>query len=465
MADVIQVDIDEEKKWSHLNNLLLKTGPFAPPMFEPGQEVRAMLSETKVLVVGAGGLGCELLKDLALSGFKDIHVIDLDTIDVSNLNRQFLFRQKDVGKMKADVAAAFVMQRVPGVRVTPYTRRLETFDKDFYAQFNIVIAGLDNVDARRWLNAMLLSLVHFDSDGNIDPSTVIPFIDGGTEGFKGQARLFLPHLTSCYECSVGTLPVQKGFARCTIASVPRLPEHCIAYAREKTWHLLTEFNSAADYKLYEAKHPGDDYEPQAVKFDADNVEHMSWVFNRAVERANQFNIRGVTYSLTMQVVKNIIPAIASTNALISAACVNEALKARTWCSQNLSNFFMYMGDGGIYSRTFDYLKNPECVMCGAPITYDIDKTSPLSSLLGKLKTDQKLKLKNPSISLNGRALFNSSKNLAHMYADNLNQTLEQLGMVSGSELVVTDLQVLGKRPIRLIINFVDGVFWEPVCDD
>lgn len=102
----------QQRRWHNIRKLLERSGPFCHPDFEPSAEILDfIMNSCKVLIVGAGGLGCELLKDLALMGFKKLHVVDMDTIELSNLNRQFLFRKNDIGLSKAKCAVEFVNKR------------------------------------------------------------------------------------------------------------------------------------------------------------------------------------------------------------------------------------------------------------------------------------------------------------------------------------------------------------------
>lgn len=129
-----------------------------------------------------------------------------------------------------------------------YYGKIQDKDDDYYMQFNLVICGLDSVEARRWINATLVNLVDPEN-----PESLKPLIDGGTEGvwpqvyslsisctqstpgFKGQARVILPTISSCYECSLDMLNKPTAFPICTIANTPRLPEHCIEWASVLEW--------------------------------------------------------------------------------------------------------------------------------------------------------------------------------------------------------------------------------------
>ncbi|GAO50732.1 hypothetical protein SAICODRAFT_5417 [Saitoella complicata NRRL Y-17804] len=408
---------------SALTSILSNPGPFAPD-FEPGDAVQDFLSTCKILVIGAGGLGCEILKDLALSGFKDIHVIDMDTIDVSNLNRQFLFRPSDIGKSKALCAAEFVMKRVKGVKVTPFHGKIQDKPEEYYREFNIVIAGLDSIEARRWLNATLINLVD-DS-----PESLKPMIDGGTEGFKGQSRVILPTISSCYECSLDMLGKATTYPICTIANTPRLPEHCIEWASVLEWP-----------RVFTDK-----------KMDADNPEHITWLFQTADARAKEFSISGVTQSLTLGVVKNIIPAIASTNAIIAASCCNEALKIATACNPYLNNYMMYTGDQGVYTYTFEHMKKDECPVCGnLAQDYEIDPEITLEEFIEKLKERPETQMKSPSLRTGSKSLYlRGPPQLEQATRPNLQKKVGEL-VEEGEEISITDTSM--PFSLRLVARY------------
>ncbi|KAF2799127.1 hypothetical protein K505DRAFT_266379 [Melanomma pulvis-pyrius CBS 109.77] len=406
-------------RWKYLDNILGRRGPFTDVDWVPGAAIIESLERAKLLVIGAGGLGCEILKNLALSGFKDIHVIDMDTIDVSNLNRQFLFRHADVGKYKAEVAAKFVEKRVKGVKITPYCGKIQDKDEEYYKQFAMIVCGLDSIEARRWINATLVGMV----DEN-DEDSLKPLIDGGTEGFKGQARVILPTMTSCIECQLDMHAPRAAVPLCTLATIPRQPQHCIEWAHIIAW----------------------DEERKEITLDTDDPEHITWLFQKALKRAQEFNIPGVTYSMTQGVVKNIIPAIASTNAIVAASCCNEAFKIATSTNPFLGvpetdNYMMYTGDESVYTYTFQHMKKSDCPVCGEdnlsrPL--QVDPNSTLQEFLDGLAERPEAQLKKPSIRSEQKSLYyQSPASLEEQTRPNLTKKLNEL-LENGEEVVISD---------------------------
>eukprot|EP00698_Gefionella_okellyi_P022255 TRINITY_DN7353_c0_g1_i1.p1 TRINITY_DN7353_c0_g1~~TRINITY_DN7353_c0_g1_i1.p1 ORF type:complete len:468 (+),score=118.55 TRINITY_DN7353_c0_g1_i1:72-1406(+) len=407
-------------QWLELHHVIMRHGPFAAGHFEPGQDVAQLLREAPVLIIGAGGLGCELLKNLALSGFGDIHIIDMDTIDVSNLNRQFLFRPRDIGQSKAVVAANFVMARVPGVRVTPHHCAIQAKDSSFYRGFAIVVCGLDSLEARRWINAQLVSLLQYDDDGAPEQATVIPLVDGGTEGFRGQVKVNIPGSTSCLECIVDAFTPPVTFPLCTIASTPRQPEHCIEYAALLKWQ--------------------QDFPDRTL--DPDDPDDIDWVLREASAYAEKHHIAGVNRVLAQGVVKHIIPAIASTNAIIAAATANEAFKLATGAAGLLENFMAYHGGDGAYTYTFSYEKRTECLVCGKvdkPFSFEMSSNATVQDLVDEIGLHAQLQLKKPTISTtDGRTVYATQPpGLQRATAAHLTRPLQEFAM-HGAVLSIAD---------------------------
>lgn len=190
-----------------------------------GEEGFQKLQNMKIFLVGAGAIGCENLKNFICSGIGsngEISVTDMDSVEQSNLNRQFLFRAEDVTKMKSVAAARRAMElnedysgSIMTYKAAVSTESEGTFSDKFLESNDVISNALDNVEARAYMDRRCIQLRR-------------PMFDAGTLGTKGHVQSVIPFVSESYSSSSD--PQEKSIPLCTIKSYPYAIEHVIEWA-------------------------------------------------------------------------------------------------------------------------------------------------------------------------------------------------------------------------------------------
>jgi len=174
---------------------------------EIGKEGQEKLKKARVLVVGAGGLGCPVLQYLTAAGIGNIGIIDFDTVDISNLQRQLLFDPSDVGKYKAEVAVEKLSRQNPLIHFTIFLERLSAGNAErIFTNFDIIIDGTDNFPTRYLVND---AAVLFGK----------PLIFGSIFKFEGQVSVFNYKGGPTYRCLFPEPPAAGDVPNCSEVGV------------------------------------------------------------------------------------------------------------------------------------------------------------------------------------------------------------------------------------------------------
>ena len=193
-----------------------------------GKKLTQALAQKRVFIVGAGALGCELIKNAACLGLKHVTITDMDTIEVSNLSRQFLFRSNHIGQPKSTVAGEAAKAINPSMSVTSMLEKvaMETahlFDAKYWTSHDLIVNALDNVMARKYVDSQSLFYQR-------------PLFESGTLGAKCNVQVVIPFITESYSSSYD--PPEQSIPLCTLKNFPNAIEHTIQWARD-IFHELT----------------------------------------------------------------------------------------------------------------------------------------------------------------------------------------------------------------------------------
>jgi len=325
-------------------------------------------NEHTLLIVGAGAIGCELVKNLALLKLNvNLIIIDFDIIEISNLSRQFLFRDKHIGKLKCEIIKEVILDINPNIKIKTIPLCVGK-DNINFKEMNLtaVLMAVDNLEARKYMDSICLDLC-------------IPMFDSGTEGMKGSTQSIIPYITETYSNSKDP-ENEKSYPICTIKSFPYNNVHTIYWALdqfetifciEPVNKLINEIDIINIFnenyynniqKLLD-EHPKDEkingnlfwsegkkcpkpikfnnlnelhlnyikitnliINEKITKFDKENDLCIEWIMISSNLRAQNYNIPITDYNKTKGIAGKIIPAIPTTTSIVAGLSIIELLK-------------------------------------------------------------------------------------------------------------------------------------------
>lgn len=298
----------------------------------------------RVLVLGAGGIGCEIIKNLLLlpeneALIEEIGIVDMDIVELSNLNRQFIYTSRDVGSYKTDVVQRWIKDAFLEWigRIKGFSRRIQDLPRQFYQSYHLIISCLDSLEARVWINTMVMEIA--------TTGDVIPLVDTGSEGFKGHACLVIPGVTACIEC-LSPLFTEDRLPICSIAGIPSSLEQCVEYAAYVKWPRLND-----------------------IEYDLDSEQNLLTLAEMAIDHARVHNVGGADLISTVfvkSVLDRVIPALSTTNSVIagvSTIWIKQLLTGLALTS-GTRNFVFYNGEQEAYLNSICIDRNPDCKLCG-----------------------------------------------------------------------------------------------------
>ncbi|UCG03626.1 MAG: ThiF family adenylyltransferase [Candidatus Heimdallarchaeota archaeon] len=306
-----------------------------------------IIEKSTILIAGVGGTGSELAKNLALLGIGSLILVDDDTVEFSNLNRQMLFREEDVGQKKAKIAKKRIKEQFnPDIMIKEYADKLQNIPQKIFQEVDIIAGCVDNFLARQYLNAMAIELK-------------IPLIDSATDGYFGQIQYIKTSKTACLACETPPPPDETRVltAPCTLVGVPRVREHC-------AWKALYEFNAK--------------YEREPVETSPEDIVELTKLANTC---AKKHNFGDFKKKELLQLILFHVPSLITVNAVTSGIQSQEIVKAlflekkeflkETVTLNNLieahrfriPHFTVYSALTGTLN-TFDLVPDPNCLVCG-----------------------------------------------------------------------------------------------------